>query len=431
MAEFEHGLAGRIRASVTSDQFDLAGYTQPRVSELFTHAFSTPLTAPTEMVKFTFVVGGGKLVRSRYDDDLPKWVAATLREIGYNEDRSAAVDFSSQGSFKHQHDTGQNLKTITVFPHVECANQKTVSAPSATTPESIDPKSIEYMITACEFSTFCDMVSSKTVSWTQRKRLLHLLQECHASFAAIEAKLTTGQPLTPYEQSVYDSNNGSDEQKMQWLQEDIKMMAESGKLTPDEKSELLTTISHNLETVTAEIASASAANKTALVTKLEAKKQFILARKAKIEAAAAVSHPLKFASEIQKCYLQLFPLLALEEKSRSMSLTMADLKALEAKHDLEESAAGYAKASRCWMETDEEWQARVDATKREAKTLYDKRVKTTKKPVSVGSKTGTAGKMAVKSDWSTVGTKKTTVAARSAVMRSSNQFAQAFSDDDD
>lgn len=76
MAEFEahSGLAGTIRNSLESEQFDLAGYTEPRVAELIHAAFATPLSAPTEMVRFTFVVGGGKLVRSRYSDDLPKCI---------------------------------------------------------------------------------------------------------------------------------------------------------------------------------------------------------------------------------------------------------------------------------------------------------------------------------------------------------------------
>ena len=54
---------------------------------------SSPLTAPTEMIKCTFVVGGGKLVRSRYAEDLTKWLVAALREIGYTEDRSAAETY--------------------------------------------------------------------------------------------------------------------------------------------------------------------------------------------------------------------------------------------------------------------------------------------------------------------------------------------------
>ena len=60
-------------------------------------AFSNPLTAPTEMIRCTFVVGGGKLVRSKYSEDLPKWMAMALRDINYSEDRSAAETFDSQG----------------------------------------------------------------------------------------------------------------------------------------------------------------------------------------------------------------------------------------------------------------------------------------------------------------------------------------------
>ena len=60
----------------------------------FCYFLSAPLTAPTEMIKCTFVVGGGKLVRSRYAEDLTKWLVAALREIGYTEDRSAAETYA-------------------------------------------------------------------------------------------------------------------------------------------------------------------------------------------------------------------------------------------------------------------------------------------------------------------------------------------------
>ncbi len=130
MAEFseqEHlsGLARDIRTAVTSEQLDLGGYTEQRAKDLVNAAFSTPLTAPNEMVKFTFIVGGGKLVRARYSDDLTRWMVSALRDIGFTEDRSAAETFDSQGTFKQQHDTGQNLKYLIVYPHVACANKKT------------------------------------------------------------------------------------------------------------------------------------------------------------------------------------------------------------------------------------------------------------------------------------------------------------------
>ena len=49
------GLAGEIRSCISSEQFDLTNYTEPRVRDLVASAFSSPLTAPTEMIRFTFV----------------------------------------------------------------------------------------------------------------------------------------------------------------------------------------------------------------------------------------------------------------------------------------------------------------------------------------------------------------------------------------
>ena len=71
-AEQLSGMAGSIRKATDSEQFDLAGYTESRVKDLFVVAFGSPLDQPSEMIKFTFIVGGGKLVRSRYSDDLLK-----------------------------------------------------------------------------------------------------------------------------------------------------------------------------------------------------------------------------------------------------------------------------------------------------------------------------------------------------------------------
>jgi hypothetical protein len=60
------GIAGEIRSLVSSDQFDLGGFTEQRVRELLLSAFQTPLDVPKEMIRVTFVVGGGKLVRARW-----------------------------------------------------------------------------------------------------------------------------------------------------------------------------------------------------------------------------------------------------------------------------------------------------------------------------------------------------------------------------
>ena len=77
MAAFDEqpmsGMAGEIRACTTSEQFDFAGVSQTRVTDTIKNAFASPLKGPKTMVKISFIVGGGKLVRSKYNEELPKW----------------------------------------------------------------------------------------------------------------------------------------------------------------------------------------------------------------------------------------------------------------------------------------------------------------------------------------------------------------------
>lgn len=345
MSEFEgHGLVGSIRSATTSEQFDLAGYTEVRTRDVIVGAFTKPLDAPTEMVKFTFIVGGGKLVRSRYDEELPKWVTNSLRELGYSEDRSAALDFSSQGTFKHQHDTGQNLKVVIVFPHVTCA-QVSSSSEVITTP-TIDTTSKEYIITVAELETFKEIISHKVESWALKKRALKVLQDARARFEELEQKLVQGTLLTPEEQLFYDANPSCDQEKINWLQSEIKSMVESGKLTQTEKDVLLENLKSNIETIAEEINVAHAEQKQKRLEKLMEKKLMMEQRKRAVESISPISFPLKYASEIHSLVCRLQPLLLLEEKGRSMSLTLADLKTLEEKDEIERRIIEYENASR-------------------------------------------------------------------------------------
>ena len=86
-------LAKRLRGITSYDdeeRFDLASYTEEQVKSLVPLAFSAPIVC-AEPLRLTFIVGGGKLVRHRYDESLPKWLGAALREAGFADDRGAAL----------------------------------------------------------------------------------------------------------------------------------------------------------------------------------------------------------------------------------------------------------------------------------------------------------------------------------------------------
>lgn len=66
----------------------------------------------------SFVIGGGKKVRAKYAVTLGKDVTSALIAQGFTEDKAAAASIDSQGTFKYQHNTGTDLKSVHVFPFV-------------------------------------------------------------------------------------------------------------------------------------------------------------------------------------------------------------------------------------------------------------------------------------------------------------------------
>ena len=445
MAAFEtlSGLAGEIRACATSEQFDLSGYTEPRVRELMTTAFGgPPLESPTEMIRFTFVVGGGKLVRSRYAEDLPKWMTAALRDIGFQEDRSAACTFDCQGTYKQQHDTGQNLKTIIVFPRVQCGAIN--SSNSTGKPQSNDNSTVtinvnspEYIVAACELSTFKDIVASKTSTWRQKKRLLKVIQDAAETFKSLEEKLVRGELLTPTEQILYDANSGQDNEKITWLQSEIKSMVNSGNISSSEKEELISSLKQNLHTLNEEQEKAKLEGNTKLMEKIEEKKNAISGRIATIEKISPITHRLRHGEEIQKLRLKLFPLIALQEKARSVSLTLDDLKVLEGKDEIEASILQLEMASKGWFEDQNDFDEKCKLEEKEAKSKYTAKLKAAeKKKASSKAGSGTQGRVGSSSSassWSTVATKKKPAATSAGIRKTSggSGFASAFGDDSD
>lgn len=438
-----HGLAGEIRTALESDQYDLGGYSEVRAIDLIRNAFGTPLPAPTKMIKCQFVVGGGKLVRSRYDDDLPKWLISALREIGFTEDRSAAETFDSQGTYKQQHDTGQNLKYLIVYPRVACASKPSGggSDSAATASSGIpDEHSPEYVALVTDKSTFQDMVGAKVTSYAQKRKLLKFLQEKNEDLKAIEAKLIAGNMLSPSEQAWYDGGFNADEEKLTWLQNEIKKMVDEGKLTGREKADLVKQIEQNITTTQEELATARADNKPKKVEKLETKLSTLQQRKSTVLTVNPIVPDLANSTEIQKLYIQLFPLQSLEDKQRAMTLTLAELKQVQLKTDLETQIKELELSSRGWFQDDEDFQERCAAVEAAAKAKFKAKSADAKKKSSTGggSVGGSTQKSGVRptgglSGWSTVATKKagSGVSYASAAKKSGSSAFSALGDSDD
>ena len=263
------GMAKEIRATEETEQYDLANYTEGQCDALMKAAFTEAFRLP-QMIRFTFVVGGGKKVRQKYDDKLSKYLTTSLREIGFDEDRTATATIECAGTFKQQHDTDKDLKFLHVFPKMELMGSAGGGAGggggggAAAEPEQslLDLGSPGYLATVCGFSTFQKMVASKTQSWAQRRRMMGELRTSIKSFDDIEQKMIRAEALTSEEQEMYEVASREDiEEKVKWLEGQLKAMVDEGNLTMGEKQQLLDQVGQKVDMAQKEIDTATAEGK--------------------------------------------------------------------------------------------------------------------------------------------------------------------------
>ena len=203
MTEDLHGLAATIRSATESETFDLAGQTPAAVTANITQAFTSAFPLD-DMVRITFITGAGKLGRQKYDDGCAKAVTSALRALGFEEDRAASCVRECAGSFKLQHDTGKNLKTVVVFPKIVDASSGKVGDAKMSS-SLLPPNSLEYKIAVSTVPLFANMLKAKFPSWSQKRALLILMDESLVEpLDDLDASLMRGGQLTEDQQIFYD-----------------------------------------------------------------------------------------------------------------------------------------------------------------------------------------------------------------------------------
>lgn len=197
------GLAAKIRSTdgvTDAETFDLAGKDPSSIPSIM-EGFADPFE---QSVRITLVIGAGKLERQKYHDSLPKVVVSALKDLGFEE----GVD--DPGTYKMQHDTGKNLKTIVVFPKLRAASAEPLSSQMSNMDISHPnddseirlpgPGSPVYLVSTASESIFEKMLSSKIQSWSQKKTCLSILEEIMTSVKALQDKLFNGEPLSDFQQ---------------------------------------------------------------------------------------------------------------------------------------------------------------------------------------------------------------------------------------
>mmetsp|Transcript_13290 Transcript_13290/g.31886 ORF Transcript_13290/g.31886 Transcript_13290/m.31886 type:complete len:427 (-) Transcript_13290:76-1356(-) len=358
------GLAASIRGSTESSTFDLGGQNVTTITNNITSAFQDPFSLQ-EMIRITFVTGAGKLGRQKYDANAAKAVTSALRELGFEEDRGASCVKECAASFKLQHDTGKNLKTVVVFPRIqesEAPASADGTASNQASTESLIPKgSVEDLIVSTSNAVFENMTKSKCPSWSEKKACLATLSQLKTMLDELDQKLLTGTPLTDGEQEYYDSVSSDSLDEKQGIVKDLMhSQVEQGAITNREKQQLLSQVSERLEKISAELEEAKAKKAEKLngmKTKLEARKQMLSGITAKPPPK------LKHETEILKLREELQSLSDIVDAAGGRLLSLKESKALARKEDIEEEIADLEANSRGWFEDDESFEERVNSLK--------------------------------------------------------------------
>ena len=330
--------------SIESETFDLAGQSSPTIITNIRSAFAEPLPLD-KMIRITFVTGAGKLGRQKYDTDAAKSVTSTLRELGYNEDKGASAVLECAGSFKLQHDTGKNLKTVVVFPLVSTGAsdgarvgmQKLAINSGGGTSSLFPESSPEHSIAFSSMAVFEQMVASKCQTWTQKKGCNAAISSIMATLKELEGKLLLGTALTDSEQAFYDNVSMSAlEEKQAFVKKQMQQQIDDGKVTAPEKMLLLEQVGERMASLKEEKETAEKEGKTKRVQQLSNMATKVAERKTKLEQIAPKSPPpLKHEAEIAKLRKEIEPLLDVEEASKGRLLSLKETQALGRKEEIE------------------------------------------------------------------------------------------------
>jgi hypothetical protein len=318
----------------------LAGQAPHTIENTIRDAFSAPFVLD-EMIRITFVVGAGKLARQKYDEAAAKIVTSTLKECGFEEDRGASAVMECAGSFKLQHDTGKNLKTVVVFPKVDTssnnlANDAAGLSIGGKVASLIPENSPEYKLAYSNMNAFEKNIISTCPSWSQKRGCAKAIEGIIDIVKGLDTKLMQGTPLTEAEDELYNSVSlKSLEDKLAFVRDLMQKHVEDGRITVEERRSLLDQVGERIQALKQEIADAEKEGKEKRVENLTATKAKAEERKSKLEKTGTIApHPLKHEAAINKLRKEMAPLLAIEEAAKGRLLTLKESQSVARKDEI-------------------------------------------------------------------------------------------------
>jgi hypothetical protein len=365
----------------TTDPYSLSNYNADRINKLVDDVFSKKLKVPAKpgMVRFTFIIGGGKKVREKYDPACQKNLTAALRKYNFEDDQGAALLPECAGKYKTQHDTNLNLKYVHVFPFVEPEEDDSNNNGGE------DTMSKQFICMVAERPTFERMVLSEVKFWKQKKALMNHLKDYVVRGNDITNKMINMEELNESEQKffdVFDSENVKD--KISWIQNEMKRQVSAGTLTEEEKRFMLNQANNKLKILNEKLVE-NANNEKKIKTQIEQVEKRI----EHLNSVKGIAVPFRNEREFCDLVGLLQPHLLRQDAGKPIKANeQAEM------DDLRSQMNQLIEDARLWFESDDDLKVRVE----KIETAYLKK-KRLKKSVSQLNKGGNDG-------WSTVGKKK-------------------------
>jgi predicted RNA-binding protein with PUA-like domain len=353
----KHGLAVSIRSSTDSEMFDLGGLSASTIEQVLNDAMDEPFEL-SKMIRITFAVGAGKQSRQKYDPQAMRIVTSTLQKCGFNEDRGASCVMEASGTYKLQHDTGKNIKTVVVFPKVKAESPTFDSTDDDEEDILFFPKSsMEYKIAVSSLIIFQNILKAKCQTWSQKKALSQLIEKelVEKIINPVDDMLVRGKRIPKGLQYMYDNVVVEISEKQNRLKEAMHQQVNDGVLTQIEIDHLLEQVEYRIEN--------AKHNSKAFKKATD--------RFKKLKTIDPTPHlALKYHSELGKLWKEANRISI--NDSRGGLLSVQDAKLLGKLRELEEEIERLEQASREWLEDDQTFDIRLQKCRSEFEIKFSR-----------------------------------------------------------
>lgn len=270
-----HKLVRHVRDAEEPFEIDLGNVNQTQAHKILGDAFTKSIITSNHMLRYLFVVGGGKNCRQKYNEQLPKYCAEALTKIGFKNDRHCTA--GSQGAFKFQHDTDKNLKILHVYPKTE--------EPPKVEEKSDEPQFSERQrLVCCSDELFAEYLEQ--LDFSELQQTLERFKGYKALLPGILAKMMKGISQSAEDEDLYGHEEVINT-KLTTINETMGERIRNGQISRQQRDALLEQMQSKMKKVL------KAENKPA--SERSSKHKRLIKQKDKIQEQIEILESIQFA----------------------------------------------------------------------------------------------------------------------------------------